>query len=322
MTFAAALLVLLVIFVNGFTDAPGAISGIVLTHRLTLGRAATLAAAGNLAGCLSAVLFFPRLGETVAALAPEGPAAVGAVMFCVAFWGLAAFVFGIPTSESHALVAALCGVRMACVGWRGLDGGALARVGWGMVLSTLPAALLGALCVRLAAVLWGRTDRRRTRRAVGGLQLSGAALSAFFHGAQDGQKFLGVLLCLYPGLGSRGKLSTALVCAAVLSLGTALGGGRIIRRMGKCLGRHDGVRLCCGDFAAAAILFFCSLCGLPVSTTHVKTCAAFGAGRVMGGRGELRNMAEMSLAWILTVPACLFLGLLSGWLLCKGGWIA
>lgn len=297
-----------VLFVNGFTDAPGAISGVVLTHRLSFSRAAALAAVCNLAGMLCSLHFFPAVAGTVTELAPAGTAATCTALLCVAFWGMAAWLFGIPTSESHALVAALCGVEAAQSGMVGLPFGAIAKVGLGLFLSTLPAALFGALCVLLCAFLLGRWDRRRLRAGIDGGLMAGAALSAFFHGAQDGLKFLALLFCLCPPQSEGMRVGFILLCAGALCLGTALGGGRIIRGMGRCLSRADGVRLFCADGASALILCACSLLGLPVSTTHVKACAAFGASGVLRGHVDKQSILEMLIAWIVTVPACFLLG--------------
>ena len=129
-----------------------------------------------------------------------------------------------------------------------------------------------------------------------------AALTALLHGAQDGQKFLALLL-LAQGLeggGSPSRLGLALLTAGVMALGTALGGKPIVEKVGTELASLSPAEGLAADLGAGAVLLACSALGLPVSTTHAKVAAVCGA-----GRGASRAvMGQMAGAWILTFPAC------------------
>ena len=324
-------LVLSVVFVNGFTDAPNAIAACVSSHSLSPAAAVLMAAVCNLAGAVLMTLWNARVAETVLGLADFGdnPAvarhALCVGMVTVTLWALAAWRFGIPTSESHALLAALSGAAVAVGGFSALRGEAWLRVGIGLLVSTLPAYLLGQGLVSLLARVFARVDRRRALPHFIHAQRLGAAVTAFLHGAQDGQKFLGVMLL---GLAlARGQqpaadssfASAALpaaACGLTMAAGTMLGGGRIIKRVGMEMTRLDPVRGTAADGAAGAVLLLCSLAGLPVSTTHAKTCAIMGAGRAHGGKIRGHVVLDMVQAWIFTFPACAVLGyVLTRWLL-------
>ncbi len=137
---------------------------------------------------------------------------------------------------------------------------------------------------------------------------------AFCHGAQDGQKFLGVLLLAEalragrpPQLESA-PLWEALLCALVMGAGTAVGGRRIIRAVGQDMTPLMPYQGFAADTAAVACLLLATAGGLPVSTTHTKTCAVMGAGAAGGGKVDRRIAGRMVLAWLLTFPACALLG--------------
>jgi len=248
----ARLLVLAVIFVNGWTDAPGAIATAVGSRAISFRRGVWMAAACNLIGAAAACVCFPAVADTVGELvafssARAAVAALNAALLSIVLWAVAAWRFGLPTSESHALLAGLSG----------------------------------------AALAWQR---------------AGAALTALLHGVQDGQKFLALLL-LTEGLGGEqglSRLSLALLTAAVMALGTALGGKPIVEKMGTELAALSPAEGLAADLGAGAVLLACSALGLPVSTTHAKVAAICGAGR---GADRL-VMGQMAGAWVLTFPAC------------------
>ena len=121
--------------------------------------------------------------------------ALCAALFAIVIWAVAAWAFGIPTSESHALIAGISGAAIALNnGLSGINGAEWVKVIYGLVLSTILGFGLGFLVVKLVAFLARGIDRRRTVRFFGGAQIAGAAAMAFMHGAQDGQKFMGVFL--------------------------------------------------------------------------------------------------------------------------------
>ena len=307
-----ALLTLGVILVNGWTDAPNAIATAVASKALSFSAAAVLAAACNLLGALLSAIYFPAVTRTVLELAQLGRDrqtalwALCAAMASIVIWSTAAWLFGIPTSESHGLLAGLTGASLAL-------GGNITDVGlwaWSRVLLSLPLSVgLGWLLAKAFAAC---PFRLRTASFYRCAQRAGAAAMAFLHGAQDGQKFLSIfLLGLTLAIGQNSTATptplwlTAL-CAGTMALGTALGGRRIIDTVGRDMVALDLRRGLAADLAGASTLLLCTLLGLPVSTTHTKTAAILGAGR----HPNWKVAQSVILAWLHTFPACGFLGFL------------
>ena len=292
-------LVLAVVFVNGWTDAPNAIATAVGSGALSFRRGVVLAAVCNFAGASVACLCFPAVAATVGELVdfsdPRGAvAALNAALLSIVLWAVAAWRFGLPTSESHALLAGLSGGALALGnGLARLNGGAWLRALAGLGLSLPAGVLVGRL---LRGLLAGRV------RSPGRWQKLAAALTALLHGAQDGQKFL-ALLWLLDGLDggwARGQLPLALLTAMVMALGTALGGRPIVEKVGSELTHLSPDQGLAADLGAGFVLFLCSMLGLPASTTHAKVAAVCGAGRGT----DRRVMGQMAGAWVLTFPAC------------------
>lgn len=295
----ARLLVLAVIFVNGWTDAPGAIATAVGSGAMSFRRGVWMAAACNLIGAAAACLYFPAVADTIGRLVrfadPRGAAvALNAALLSIVLWAVAAWRFGLPTSESHALLAGLSGGALALgAGAAQLSAGAWMQALAGLALSLPAGAAAGRLFRQMLA---GRVRRPAA------WQRGGAALTALLHGAQDGQKFMALLL-LTSGLdGGRppSRLSLALLTAAVMALGTSLGGKPIVEKMGSELADLSPADGLAADLGAGVVLLICSALGLPASTTHAKVAAICGAGQ----GADRRVMGQMAGAWVLTFPAC------------------
>ena len=295
----ARLLVLAVIFVNGWTDAPNAIATAVGSGALTFRRGVALAAVCNFAGAVLACLCFPAVADTVGGLVAFGSSrsavtVLNAALLSIVLWAVAAWRFGLPTSESHALLAGLSGGALALgTGAAQLNGRAWLMTLAGLGLSLPAGAAAGRLFRR---VLYGRL-----RHPTLG-QRWAAALTALLHGVQDGQKFLALLLLTdgLDGTADSSRLSMALLTAAVMALGTSLGGKPIVEKVGTELASLSPADGLAADLGAGLVLAACSALGLPASTTHAKVAAVCGAGR----GADRRIMGQMAGAWILTFPAC------------------
>ncbi|MCI9547661.1 MAG: inorganic phosphate transporter [Oscillospiraceae bacterium] len=295
----ARLLVLAAIFVNGWTDAPNAIATAVGSGSLSFRRGVRMAAVCNFAGAALAGLCFPAvadtMGELVAFSSPQATAAaLNAALLSIVLWAAAAWRFGLPTSESHALLAGLSGAALALgEGAARLSAGAWLKALAGLGLSLPAGALAGRL---LRQALEGRVGRP------GAWQRGAAALTALLHGVQDGQKFLALLLLTdgLDGTQSSSRLALAMLTAGAMALGTALGGKPIVEKVGSELASLSPADGLAADLGAGAVLLVCSALGLPASTTHAKVSAICGA-----GRGTSRRvMGQMAGAWALTFPAC------------------
>lgn len=313
------------IIVNGATDAPNAIASLVASGGMELKPAVRMAAVFNFAGLALMSVWNANVAYTICHMVDFGNSpgkaltALCAALTSIILWSAAAWCFGIPTSESHALIAGLTGAAIAIHnGLSGINGMEWIKVLYGLAASGVLGFSLGWLGGKCC--IWQRKDgikqeknwvqqrKGRLRRA----QIAGAAAMAFMHGAQDGQKFMGVFLLgiflsmgKIPGGNFQIPLWMTLLCSAGMAAGTAIGGERIIKKVGIDMVRLHKAQGAAADAAAAACLLLSSLTGIPVSTTHVKTTAIMGVGIASDGEAVNRGiMKEMILAWIITFPCC------------------
>lgn len=283
---------ILAVLLNGATDAANAITGVVCGGVVSYRWAAFFSAALNFAGLLIFAALFPAVSETVVGIASGGRDEALAVLLTIVIFAGAAWIFSVPTSESHALISALAGVALAR--GQGMDAVGLVYIMLGALLSALLGALLGAASSRL----FGRVSRGKA------LLIVGCGASSFFHGAQDGQKFLA--LAVATGLLDFSIPSVMLV-ASVMFLGTLLGGRRIVRRLGEKMVHLSLPVALSSDIGSALSLFIITLLGIPASTTHTKTCAIAGAASFCGAGFDKKELCGIVFGWIITVPACILL---------------
>ena len=316
-------LVLAVIMVNGWTDAPNAIATCISTRSISPRNAIIMAAVFNFLGVFVMTLINATVAQTIYNMVDFGTdvndavIALSAAMFAIVTWASAAWYFGIPTSESHGLIAGLSGAAIALQGGlSGINGSEWIKVIYGLVLSTLLGFMSGWLYVKIIEVICGKMDRGKTEGFFKYAQIAGGAAMSFMHGAQDGQKFMGVfMLGIFLAAGQSSvtvfviPIWLMILCSAVMALGTSIGGYRIIKAVGMDMVKLTKYQGFAADMAAASCLLLSSLTGIPVSTTHTKTTAIMG----VGAAKRISNVnwgvvKEMVMAWVLTFPGCGLIG--------------
>ena len=323
--FTTVLLTLCVIFLNGCTDAPNAIATCVSTRAMDVDAAIIMAAICNFAGVLVMTMVNSTVASTITNMVNFGGhndqalIALSAALFAIVFWAALAWYFGIPTSESHALIAGLSGAAIALQGdISGINGAEWIKVIYGLVLSTIIGFGIGfAVCKGLELVC-RNMDRRKTSGFFKVAQIGGAAAMAFMHGAQDGQKFLGVLLLvifLANGQDSVNGVALPLwlllLCSVVIGVGTSAGGKKIIKSVGMDMVRLEQYQGFSADLAGALCILISTVFGIPVSTTHTKTTAIMGVGAVKRLSAiNYKVVVDLVLTWILTFPGCGLIGFL------------
>lgn len=319
------ILTLGVILVNGWTDAPNAIATCVSTRSMKAGSAIFMAAIFNFLGVLFMTMVNATVAQTIYNMVDFGGnskdalVALCASLFAIVLWATAAWAFGIPTSESHALIAGLSGSAIALQGGLdGINGSEWIRVIYGLILSTVVGFVLGYFITKLVEFICKGMDRRKTNEFFKKGQIVGAACTAFMHGAQDGQKFMGVFMLgifLANGQSNITKFTIPIwlmvLCSLVMGLGTSIGGYRIIKSVGMGMVKLEKYQGFCADIAASASLLASSVTGIPVSTTHTKTTAIMGVGASKRlSSVNWGTVKEMVSAWILTFPGCGLIGYL------------
>ena len=314
-----SVLTLGVIFVNGWTDAPNAIATCITTRCMRPRPAIMMSAIFNFLGVLIMTRINASVASTISNMVDFGTdtntalIALSAALFSIVVYSTGASYFGIPTSESHSLIAGLTGAALAAgKGFEAINGSEWIKVIYGLVLSLLLGFAIGFIVCKIVTFICHGFDRRKTNRFFNFAQMAGAAAMSFMHGAQDGQKFLGVL---FLGIAfSNGETSVhgimipvwlMILCSIVMGVGTSVGGEKIIRSVGMDMVKLEKYQGFSADAAASLCLLFSSVFGIPVSTTHTKTSAIMGVGASRRlGAINFSVVRDMMLTWVFTFPGC------------------
>ncbi len=301
-------LVLAAEFVNGWTDAPNAIATVVGTRVLSPMHAVIMAALLNLLGALSGTAVAYTIGKGFVDANVISIQTVGAAMVGIVAWSTLAWKFGLPTSETHALVSGLAGAAYATGGLEALRFEGWVQIGKGILFSTF-LGFGGGFLIILGIVWMFRKARPDTvSRYFGRLQVLSAALMAFSHGSNDGQKFIGTfsLALVLGGVLPKFevKLWVVLLCATMMGIGTATGGWRIIHTMGTRLTRLKPVQGFAAETGAGLVILLASALAIPLSTTHTISTSIMGVGTLQRWSAvRWRVVREIVTAWVLTFPA-------------------
>ena len=329
----AVLLAIAFAVTNGLHDASNAIATLVATRAATPGQAIAMASVFNLLGpLLLGAAVADTIGGIVTVAPAEAVAVIGSGLAAAVGWNLVTWRLGIPSSSGHALVGGLVGAALVAGGvdavrWGGLDGWhPVGVIGTLVALAVSP--LLGLLAAVFAIRGLRRAARRATRRWAPPVQVGewgASAALAFSHGANDAQKAVGVVAALLLASGHIDSLAAPLwvkvACATALTAGTALGGWRIIRTVGRGIYRIRPVEGLASQTASAGVTFAASVVGAPVSTSQVVACSVVGvgAGRRRWHHVHWSVVRQMGVAWLITIPAAALLG---GAVVGLWGWVA
>lgn len=315
----SVLLTLGVIFVNGWTDAPNAIATCISTRCMNVRPAIIMSAVFNFLGVLIMTSINSSVASTISNMVDfggdthEALVALCAAMFSIVVYSVGASIFGIPTSESHSLIAGLTGAAIAIQGGTsGVNMDEWVKVIYGLVLSLALGFAIGWGICKLLTILCSAVDRRKANGTFTVLQIFGATAMSFMHGAQDGQKFIGVLLLGVAFSNGQPDLTGAVIpvwlmvlCSAVMGVGTSVGGEKIIKSVGMDMVKLEKYQGFSADLAGAFCILLSTVFGIPVSTTHTKTSAIMGVGAVK--RLSAINFSvvkDMMLTWVFTFPGC------------------
>ena len=296
-------------YINGFHDTANAIATSVATRALSPRTAVLMAAAFNFIGAFAGTAVAKTIGAGLVNEETTTQAIVMAALLGAITWDLITWWFAVPSSSSQALVGGLLGATVIAAGWGALDiGGIVNKV----IIPSLTSPLIGfvAAFLLMLALYWTfrRAKRKPMARIFRRLQVISAGYMAFAHGSNDAQKTMGIItLALF----SAGVISSIevptwviVVSATALSLGTAVGGWRIMHTMGQRVVELEPVHGFAAETTAASVLIVTANLGMPVSTTHVISSAIMGVGSARGAKGVRWGVARrILLAWVVTIPA-------------------
>ncbi len=320
---------------NGFHDAANAIAALVATRVARPIPAVLMAAVCNLLG---PQFIGAAVASTIGRIVSVEPArtvqVIGAGLTGAVIWNTFTWRRGLPSSSSHALVGGLVGAAvldsgLTAVNWGPIHAGQLSGV-FGVLIGLLLATVLGFGSALLLERLALRAMRRATVRFLGpvqGAQWVASAWLAFSHGSNDTQKTVGIIAALLLASGKTSGLATPIwlivLSSLALTLGTALGGWRIVRTIGRRIFPIRTLDGLVSQTSSAGVILAASFVGAPVSTTQVVSSSMVGIGI---GRGRWRHVSweivrEIGLAWLTTMPAAGLIAaiLLPLWKLLPGG---
>lgn len=314
-------LALLFDFMNGFHDAANSIATVVSTGVLKPTQAVVFAAFFNVV----AVFVFHL---SVAATVGKGIVQPGIVDTHVVFgalvgaitWNVITWIYGIPSSSSHALIGGIVGAVIAKAGAGQLIASGIWKTVAFIFVSPVLGFLLGSLMMVLVAWIFRRASPNRVDKWFRRLQLVSAGAYSLGHGGNDAQKTIGIiwLLLIATGYANPGDaeppLWTIVSCYLAIGLGTMFGGWRIVKTMGQKITKLKPVGGFCAESGGALTLFFATFLGVPVSTTHTITGAIVGVGSTQRASAVRWGVAgNIVWAWILTIPASAFVASIAYW---------
>ena len=302
-------LVLCAEFVNGWTDAPNAIATVVSTRVMNPRTAIVCASMFEFFGTLSGTAVANTIGKGIVEIGAVTPHVIIATMLCIIIWSTITIHLGIPTSKSHELVSGLSGAVLATAGPSALLASGWEKVFAGLVLSSLFGFGVSFLFSKCILRTCSQMTPRIAQKVFGKLQIVSSMFMAFNHGLNDGQKFIGIFtLTLVVGNflpEFHVPLWVIILCAFFMALGTSLGGYKIIKTVGMRMVDIRTWQGFCAESSASSVIFFASLCGIPISTTHTITTSIMGcaaAKNITSVRWHI--VGNIILAWVITFPLC------------------
>ena len=307
-------------FMNGFHDAANSIATVVSTGVLRPTWAVGWAAAFNF---LAFFLFETKVAATIGKGIID-PTIVdhyvifGALMGGIV-WNVITWLYGIPSSSSHALIGGLVGAGVAKVGVSSLITSGLFKIIAFIFVAPLLGMMLGTLLMIIVSWIFVRATPRRIDGWFRRLQLVSAAAYSLVHGGNDAQKTAGIIWLLLIAAGystTRDAVPgwVVIACYVTIALGTLFGGWRIVKTMGQRITKLKPVGGFCAETGGAMTLFLATAFGIPVSTTHTITGAIIGVGAARNVSAVRWGVAGgIVWAWILTIPCSAAVAAIAWW---------
>lgn len=301
-------------YINGFNDTANAIATCVSTRALSIKSAIIMAAVLNFVGAMISTKVAATIGKGIVDPANITQVVILAGLSGAIIWGITTWYFGIPSSSTHALIGGIVGAVCAHSGsisalhWNGFS-----KIVLALVLSPIIGIIIGFFFMVALLWLFKNSSPHTLNIAFRKMQIFSAAVMAFSHGTADAQKSMGVITL---ALLSYGSISTFVVpwwvmatCASAIALGTAFGGWRIIKTVGKDFVKLQPIHGFCVQTASSGVILGAAALGMPTSTTHVLTSTILGVGLSKRlSAVDWRIAGNIITAWVLTIPAAAAMG--------------
>ena len=313
----AILVALFFDFVNGFHDAANSIATVVGTRVLRPLYAVSLAAVANFVGpFVFGVAVATTIGKGI--INPDFVTIhiiIGALVGAIV-WDLITWIFGLPSSSSHALVGGVLGAGIGGAGMQAVIFGGLEKVVIGIIVSPIVGLITAFLLATVIITIFAKKRPFTVNSVFGKLQLVSSTYFSLTHGANDGQKTMGIiaLILLTEGLITSFEIPfyVILIAALAISLGTFFGGWRIVKTMAVKITQLKPYQGFAAETGGASILAVLAWFGIPASTTHAISGAIMGAGAVKRVSAVRWGIGKRIVwAWVITIPASAAIAYLS-----------
>ena len=304
----AIIVALIFDFVNGFNDSANSVATVIGTRVLKPLQAVTLSAVANFVGPFI-------FGVAVATTIAKGIVSMDDITIYMIIGGLAGAIswstictyFGLPISNSHSLVGGIMGAGIAGLGFEKLVYGGLTKVFAGIVIAPIGGLIFGLLLTGLIITVFASRRPAIVNKTFGKLQIISSGWFALTHGANDGQKTMGIIVLILVSTGFMEEFEMPLwvifAAAGAMGLGTFMGGYKVIKTLGVKVARLRPYQGFCAETGGGLMLAIFATLGIPASTTHAIT------GTIMGSAAARRKMAvrwkvgrQIFFAWVITIP--------------------
>lgn len=293
-------------FVNGFHDTANAIATSVMTNAIRIPYAIVMAAVLNFLGAMLGTNVAETIGKSIVEPAGLTSIVIVAALISAILWNVITWKYGLPSSSSHALIGSLLGVALMKGAQIKMAG--VLKVVLSLIISPILGIIGGIFLMTLFYWLFRNIRVSRLNILFRRLQLLSAGFMALSHGGNDAQKSMGIItMALFANNLLTGHFHipgwVKVACALTMAAGTAVGGWRIIKTVGRGIIELKPIQGCAAETVSAGIIQCATHFGLPVSTTHVITSAICGVGSTENIFAVNWNvMRNIILCWIVTIP--------------------
>ena len=304
----AIIIALIFDFVNGFNDSANSVATVIGTRVLKPLHAVALSAAANFAGPF---IFGVAVATTIAKgiVSPDEITVymiIGGLAGAIAWSSLCTY-FGLPISNSHSLIGGIMGAAIIGLGFEQLVYGGLTKVFAGIIIAPIGGVIFGMVLVGIIIAVFAKYRPAVVNRTFGRLSIISSAWLALTHGANDGQKTMGIIVLILFSAGIISEIHmplwVILAAASAMGLGTFFGGYKVIKTLGLKITRLKPYQGFAAQTGGGVMLAIFAILGIPASTTHAITGSVMGAGaarRIRAVRWKVSR--QIIFSWVITIP--------------------
>jgi len=305
---AAIIVALIFDFVNGFNDSANSVATVIGTRVLKPLHAVALSAAANFIGPF---VFGVAVATTIAKgiVSPDEITVymiIGGLAGAIAWSSLCTY-FGLPISNSHSLIGGIMGAAIIGLGFETLVYGGLTKVFAGIILAPIGGIVFGMALAGIIIAVFARRRPAVVNRTFGRLSIISSAWLALTHGANDGQKTMGIIVLILFSAGIISEIHMPLwvivAAASAMGLGTFFGGYKVIKTLGLKITRLKPYQGFAAQTGGGMMLAIFAVLGIPASTTHAITGSVMGAGAARRKRAVRWKVSrQIIFSWVITIP--------------------